>query len=334
MNSATKITKMSISKKIVIALISVLVLGFAGFKILGNKSDLATSYSEYVVNKGIIKVQILSTGIVQPENKVEIKAPIAGRVEKVLVMEGARVKKGQILAWMSSTERAAMLDAASSKGSQEVKEWEDMYRATPILAPINGTIIQKNVESGQTFTTQDAILVMSDRLTVKAQIDETDIAQIKLKQKAKITLDAYPEELIAAQVDQIAFDAKTVNNVTTYIADVLPDTTPAYMRSGMTANVVFNVQNKDGIIVVPNEAIKNIDGRNIVLVPSSKDSMKDPVERELQLGLTDGKKTEVVSGLVLGEKILIQQFKMGDKKTGSSTPFSPMGGPPRSHGGR
>ena len=228
-----------------------------------------------------------------------------------------------------------MLDAASSKGPEEVKEWEAMYRATPVLAAINGTIIQKNIESGQTFTTQDAILVMSDRLTVKAQVDETDIAKIKLKQKALITLDAYPEENISAQVDQIAFDATTVNNVTTYIVDVLPDSAPNFMRSGMTANVTFDVHSKNDIIVIPSEAIKNNDGKIFVMVASQKD-IKDRSnikEREIKIGITDGKKTEVRSGLEVGETILVQQFKISEKRSSSSTPFSPMGSP-RGHGGR
>jgi macrolide-specific efflux system membrane fusion protein len=328
-------TKFNMLKKIIIALILLLFAIGAGVKFLNNKSDSSLSYNEFIVVKGNINIQILSTGIIQPENKVEIKPPIPGRIEKVLVAEGARVKKGQILAWMSSTERAAMLDAASSKGPEEVKEWEAMYRATPVLAAINGTIIQKNIESGQTFTTQDAILVMSDRLTVKAQVDETDIAKIKLKQKALITLDAYPEENISAQVDQIAFDATTVNNVTTYIVDVLPDSAPNFMRSGMTANVTFDVHSKNDIIVIPSEAIKNNDGKIFVMVASQKD-IKDRSnikEREIEIGITDGKKTEVRSGLEVGETILVQQFKISEKRSSSSTPFSPMGSP-RGHGGR
>ena len=324
------------TKKISFAVLLLLVVGFSAFKLLKNKSETTESYAEYSVQKGNINVQILSTGVIQPENKVEIKPPIPGRIEKVLVAEGAKVKKGQVLAWMSSTERAAMLDAASSKGPDEVKEWEAMYRATPILAAINGTIIQKNIESGQTFTTQDAILVMSDRLTVKAQVDETDIAKIKLNQKAKIILDAYPEESINAQVDQIAFDAKTVNNVTTYIVDVLPDRAPEFMRSGMTANVTFNVLNKSDILVIPTEAIKNSGGKTLVMVQASKEpkDKNNPKEREVEVGLTDGKKSEIVSGLELGEIILVQQFKISDKKAGASSPFSPMGSPRGGHGGR
>ena len=316
----------STTQKIVIGLAAVLIIGGVAWKISKSKEDSPfANYVEVAVKKGNIKVQILSTGVVQPENKVEIKPPIAGRVEKVLVKEGDHVKKGQVLAWMSSTERAAMLDAASAQGEKELKEWEEMYRATPILAAINGTIIQRNVESGQTFTTTDAVLVMSDRLTVKAQVDETDIAQIKLKQKAKIILDAYPDQEAQAIVDQIAFDAKTVNNVTTYIVDVLPDVAPAYMRSGMTANVTFDVAFRKDVLVVPTEAIKNEDGKSIVLIPNTNDKSK-PLEREITLGLSDGKRSEVLSGVNEGEMILVQAFKAKDKKSGGS-PFSPMGGP-------
>lgn len=318
---------MSSKAKISVGVLVVLILSFAGFKIVKSRANSTLeTYTPTIVKKGKITVQILSTGIVQPENKVEIKPPIAGRIEKVLVHEGDKVRKGQVLAWMSSTERAAMLDAASSKGAQELKEWEAMYRATPILAAINGTIIQKNVESGQTFTTQDAILVMSDRLTVKAQVDETDIAQIKLKQKAKLTLDAYPEQSSIATVDQIAFDAKTVNNVTTYVVDVLPEVAPAYMRSGMTANVTFDVASVDDVIVVPNDAIKTEDGKSSVLTPNPNDKHAKPIETEVTTGLTDGKRTEIKEGLSEGDTILVKQFKMSDKKAGGSNPFSPMGG--------
>jgi macrolide-specific efflux system membrane fusion protein len=324
------------NKKIIIIIPAIILLGvggFFGFKSYKGKSNSAyASMTEIPVSRDTINVQILSTGIIQPENKVEIKPPIAGRVEKVLVSEGVKVRKGQILAWMSSTERAALLDAATSRGAKELKEWEEMYRATPILAPINGMIIQKNVESGQTFTTQDPILVMSDRLTVKAQVDETDIAQIKLKQKAKISLDAYPKQDIEATVDQIAFDSKTVNNVTTYIVDVLPENPPVYMRSGMTANVVFHITHKDNVMVVPAESIKNSEGKNFVLVANLEDK-NSPKLTAVEVGISDGKKTEIISGLADNDKILVQEFKLQEGKTGGGSPFSPMGGPRRPGGG-
>lgn len=301
--------------------IAVILVALAGGAFLWkkNKSSHAVEYKSFIVERGDLKVTILSTGTVQPENKLEIKPPVAGRIESVLVREGDLVKHGQIIAWMSSTERAALLDAARARGPEEVKRWEDLYKATPIIAPIDGTIILRSAEAGQTVASTDAPLTMSDRLTVKAQVDETDIAQIKLKQSAMIVLDAYPAEKIPAKVDQIAYDAKTTNNVTTYDVDVLPDQTPDYMRSGMTANVTFNVEGKKGILLVPSEAIKVQNGHMIVTVKTENGLEA----RQVQVGASDGKKTEVLSGLDENENVVVQIAK--EASASGANPFSPFG---------
>jgi len=311
-----------LSKKILALL--VLIIAGAGFgaKYYFQKKESDVQLRENKVERGNIEITILSTGTVQPENRLEIKAPIPGRVEKILIKEGDYVKKGKILAWMSSAERATLLDSAQASGEKEVKKWEEIYRPTPIIAPIDGTIVLKNIENGQTFTTTDAILVMSDRLTVKAQVDETDIASIKLKQAAEITLDAYPETKISAKVDQIAFEATTVSNVTTYIVDVLPKEVPSFMRSGMTANVKFFMESKNDVLTVPNDAVKIQDGKSTVIVLQDGDQ----VEREIEIGITDGKKTEVVSGLNEGDTVFSAQIKPRDKSTSGSSPFAPARG--------
>lgn len=282
------------------------------------------TYREFKVERGNLASTILSTGTVQPENRLEIKPPIAGRVETVLVQEGQKVAKGQILAWMSSTERAGLIDAARSQGPDELKKWEELYKPTPIIAPIAGTLILRNVESGQTFTNADAILVMSDRLTVKAQVDETDIAQIKLRQSATIVLDAYAGQRIPARVDQIAFEAKTVNNVTTYVVDVLPVKTPDFMRSGMTANVVFDVEARENVLWIPSEAVKIDDGGATTTLVRGSDGK--PTSREIKLGIAEGKRTEIVDGLQEGETILVARLAARDEKSKNANPFSPIGG--------
>ncbi|MDH4274052.1 MAG: efflux RND transporter periplasmic adaptor subunit [Gammaproteobacteria bacterium] len=290
------------------------------------------TYKETQPLRNRIEVTILSTGIVQPENRVEIKPPIAGRVEEVMVKEGQVVKRGQLLARMSSTERAALLDAALAKGAAELAHWQELYKATPVLAPVDGTIILRNVEAGQSFTSQDAIFVMSDRLTIKAQVDETDIAQIKLKQKARIVLDAYPKDIVMAHVDQIAYDAKTVNNVTTYIVDVLPDRTPSAMRSGMTANVTFSIASKDDALLLSSEAIKAEDGKFFVFV-GPLDAQGKPQRRAITVGISDGKRTEIAEGLTEQETVYIPQAKKSANRGGGQTnPLSPMGA--RRSGGR
>lgn len=276
--------------------------------IFGPSRPSQANFQEVPVVRSKLEITIKSTGTVQPENRLEIKAPIAGRVDKVLVNEGEKVKKGQVLAWMSSTERAALLDAASAKGAAELDKWQKLYKSTPILAPINGTIIQRNVESGQTFTTQDAILVMSDRLTLKAQVDETDIARIKVGQQAKIILDAYSKHAIPSRVDKIAYDAKAIDNVTTYLVDVLPDHVPDFMRSGMTANVTFYVAERENALLVPSEALQSKNEHTSVLVTSAE-SRGMPEERQIEIGLSDGRRVEVLSGLAEKDVVLVPAFR-------------------------
>lgn len=309
------------SKMKIVIIAGVLIEGAVGAWSFSRR-NAGESYRSADITTGDITIKILATGTVQPENRLEIKPPVAGRVESVLVKEGQKVRKGQILAWLSSSERAALIDAARSKGNDEVRQWEEMYKPTPLVAPIGGTIILRNVESGQTFTTGDAVLVMSDRLTVKAQVDETDLAQIHLKQRSEIILDAYPEQTLPAKVDQVAYEAKTVNNVTTYLIDVLPDDTPDYMRSGMTANVTFMGDTKNNIVLISNEFIRYENGKPFTLVKSNP-SEKKPTLRELQLGLSDGKNSEVISGVSVGEKVFLA---IGKKDSQGSNPFSPMGG--------
>lgn len=288
----------------------------------GRNGSKGTVYEEITVTRGDIQPSILSTGTVSPENRLEIKPPIAGRIDSVLVEEGDVVTKGEMLVKMSSTERAALLDAAQAQGRDELKRWEAYYKPAPIMAPIDGTIIVRSVESGQTVTSSDVILVMSDRLTVKARVDETDIAKIALKQKADIILDAYPDEIIPGQVDKIAYDSKTVNNVTTYIVDVLPDETPEAMRSGMTANVNFYLESKNGVLFVPTNTVHMKDDRSYVLV-FPKNRVGQPIEKDVKTGVTDGNKVEITSGLEEGEKVLIEKMKWRGGRSDKTNPFFP-----------
>jgi macrolide-specific efflux system membrane fusion protein len=262
-------------------------------------------YKDHTIGKGKIILKVLATGTVQPENRLQIKSSISGRAESVLVKEGQKVYKGQVLLWMSSTERAVMLDSARAAGAEELKKWEEIYKPTPVVAPLPGTVILRNIEPGQTFSTSDAVLVMADRLTIQAQVDETDLAQIHVGQKVKVTLDAFLDKEMDAKVHQVAYEAKTVNNVTTYIVDVLPDEKLEFLRSGMTANVTFFGDTKENILVIPNEFIKYVSGNAKVSVKTEK----KPEEREVELGITDGKLTEIKSGLTEGEVVLLEKEK-------------------------
>jgi macrolide-specific efflux system membrane fusion protein len=284
------------------------------------------AYEPVNATKGTIRNTILSAGTVAPENRLDIKPPIPGRIDRILVAEGQRVKPGQIIAWMSSTERAALLDAAKAKSEAEMKYWEDAEKPTPLIAPIKGVIILKNSEQGQTVTASDSVLTMSDRLIVKALVDETDIAKVKVGQKVEIVLDAYDDTVMPGKVVHIAYDAKTVSNVTTYEVQVLPDRTPPYMKSGMTSNVTFVLEVKENALYLPTAALHRDHGKFIVNVPNPA-GKGEPVEKEVETGISDGKRTEILSGITETDTILMPKVTgLARKGNRPNSPFSPMGG--------
>ncbi len=287
----------------------------------GVSDELVTEISPAV---GEIKVIISTTGTVLPKNRLEVKPPVPGRVETVLVKEGEKVKAGQLLAWMSSTERAALLDAARGQGEEELKYWQEAYKPIALLSPIDGEVIVATTQPGQTVTTNDAIVVLSDHLIVRAEVDETDIDDITNDMDAIITLDAYPDTKIKATVEHIYYESQTVNNVTIYNVDLMLKEVPHFYRSGMNASVDFIIKDKKGILIIPMDAVyKN--GEKYCLVKQA--DAKEPVKTKVELGITDDKNIEVLSGLSEEDVLIVKSKKYSLPKSNSSgsNPFMPFG---------
>ncbi len=276
---------------------------------------------------GHIKISVTATGAVEPENRLEVKPPVAGRIERILVREGDYVKEGQIVAWMSSTERAAILDAARSKGKDEWEYWSDAYKPTPLIAPINGEVIVSTDQPGQTVTVNEAVIVISDHLIVKAQVDETDIGRVRIGQRAKVGLDAYPEVDVAGVVEHVSYESKVVNNVTTYEVYIAPDSVPEVFRSGMSATIEIVENSRENVLTLPIDAVKrDSEGEFVEL---SRGLGKEPARRAVTSGLCDERNCEILSGLSEGDKVImtVQKYQRETKKNGSN-PFLPTG--PRS----
>ena len=271
---------------------------------------------------GSIRTFISCTGTVLPKNRLEIKPPVNGRIESILVKEGDKVKIGDILGLMSSTERAALLDAARGKGDKTLKYWEEVYKPIPLPAPIEGEVIVATTQPGQTVTTSDAVVVLSDRLIVRAQVDETDIGKITLDKKAIISIDAYPDIKINASVEHIYYESKTVNNVTIYEVDLVPEEIPKFFRSGMNASIDFIDQSNENTLLIPVEAVYKGKEQSYVLV--KQDNEEEPVRTAVKLGISDDKNVEVVSGINENDKIIIRVKKYSiPKNTTGANPFMP-----------
>ena len=271
---------------------------------------------------GSIRTFISSTGTILPKNRLEIKPPVNGRIERILVKEGDEVKIGDILAWMSSTERAALLDAARGKGEQDFSYWETAYKPIPLIASIDGEVIVEKIQPGQTVTASDPVMVLSDRLIVRAQVDETDIGKISLGKKAIISIDAYPDTKINSIVEHIYYESQTVNNVTIYEVDIVPEEIPKFFRSGMNASIDFIDQSNDNALLIPAEAVYKEKDVSYVLVKQGEDAQ--PVRAAVKLGISDDKNVEVLSGITKDDKIIIKSKMYSlPKNTRGKNPFMP-----------
>jgi membrane fusion protein, macrolide-specific efflux system len=277
------------------------------------------------VNPAIDNIQtiISVTGTVYPKNRLEVKPPVNGRIESILVKEGERVKAGQPLALMSSTERAALLDAARGQGDESLKYWQDVYKAIQLFSPIDGEVIVATTQPGQTVTTSDAVIVLSDQLIVRAQVDETDIGKIKVGQSARLSLDAYPDDKINAKVEHIYYESETVNNVTVYIVDLIPESVPAFFRSGMNASIDFITEDKKDILTVPVGVIIKENEGDFVLVKQANGS--SPLKREVKLGLSDDSKVEIISGLSSSDTVVTMEkgYSLPKESDTGTNPFMP-----------
>ena len=272
--------------------------------------------------KGDVLITVSTTGTVAPQNRLEIKPSMSGRIEEVLVKEGDAVKTGEVLARMSSTERAALVDAARSEGKETQAYWEDVYKMTPLVSPIDGEVIVRAVEPGQTVASTDSVLVVSDRLVISAQFDETDIGRVKVGQRALVSLDAYPEVKLEGEVGQIAYESKVVNNVTIYDCDILPKETPEILRSGMSVTVNVVEQEARGVVTIPSAAIRDDGKRKYVLVSGPLGTM---IERSITIGLNNEKTAEVLSGLTEEDGVIVQESFLPKKKNAGRNPFMPSG---------
>ncbi len=314
-------------KKIILAVTGIfVVLGIASILVFQvfQKKELSGSMRELRASSGTIQETISTTGVVEPCNRLKIQSSIAGRVEDVLVKEGALIKTGDKLALLSSSERAALLDAARLQDRSEQSYWENVYKKTAILAPIDGQVIVRSIEPGQTVTTSDSLFVLSDQLIVTAYVDETDIGKVAKGQKATITLDAYPDISVNGRIEHIHYESHLENNVNIYYVDVIPESIPDVFRSGMSADVSIIIDERKDVVLVPSEAVLTIEGETTVMLKSTDDDVGTHMVK-VSTGLQDEDFIEITRGIDAGTMLLVPEnaFVLPENNRNGS-PFMPQ----------
>jgi len=202
---------------------------------------------------------------------------------------------------------------------------------TRIVSPVNGVVIAKNVEVGQTvaasFQTPTLFTIAPDltKMQVDTNVDEADISKIKNGMEATFTVDAYSDRKFKGVVAQIRLSPTVTQNVVTYDVVIAVDNTHLLLKPGMTANVTFVAQEKKNVIKIPNAALRF---RMPNAVPSKEQGVwilrgGKPVRVKVKTGVSDGEWIEVVEGDIKEGEDVIVEIQTGKKTSGSSTSHPP-----------
>lgn len=235
--------------------------------------------------------------------------------------------------------RNALAQVEQQKANLESAELDLSH--TRIISPVDGIVISRNVDVGQTVAASlqaPTLFVIAKDLT-KMQIDtnvvEADIGKVKVGQKATFTVDAYPNKKFTGKVIQVRNQPITVQNVVTYDAVIGVENPDLELKPGMTANVSILTAYRDNVLRVSNAAFrfhpelddkketskggKRNEGDNDIWLLSEKG---EPVAIPVRTGITDGNFTEVVDGgLKEGDRIIVGVES-------KERPSSPGGGRP------
>ena len=197
-----------------------------------------------------------------------------------------------------------------------LKQLEEQLAYTTITAPMDGVILSRDVEIGDAVSSilvlgSTATLVMTEgdvgQVYVQGKVDEADIAHVYLGQPARIKVESFRDRVFNGKVTKIAPLGVEKDNVTTFEVRVSIDNPGGELKANMTANAEILLDEHKGVLTVPENAVSYDNQKNAsVQVPDSNQKegwRKVPV----QVGLSNGSVTEIVSGLKEGDKVVLQQ---------------------------
>jgi multidrug efflux pump subunit AcrA (membrane-fusion protein) len=209
-------------------------------------------------------------------------------------------------------EDVALAEARVQQAEASLAEAQAMVSFATLTAPIDGVIAQVSTQEGETVSAGMSAptfvtLIDLDRLEVAAYVDEVDVGRVRVGQKASFSVDAFPGEEFTGTVTAIYPRAVIQSNVVNYITTVAIENPDGKLKPDMTANVTVSLDERKGVLAVPDRALRRERGRTVVYVASGAGA--EP--REVKVGLRGGGMAEIVSGLAEGEQVQIQE---GDRK--------------------
>ncbi|MDD5876556.1 MAG: efflux RND transporter periplasmic adaptor subunit [Prevotellaceae bacterium] len=296
-----------------------------GTQVSGIVSKLYVDYNS-VVKKGQVIAELDKTNLVSQLNAS--KATLASAQSKLNYESSnykrydALYKKGLVSADeyenAQLTYKQAREQVASAK--EEVQRAQTNLGYATITSPIDGIVLSKAVEEGQTvaasFSTPELFTIVQNlkEMQVVADVDEADIGDVREGERVTFTVDAYPDDTFEGTVKQVRQEATTTNNVVTYEVVISAPNADLKLKPGLTANVTIYTAERKNVTCVPSKALrytptKETIGKRKIVDCNGKNKVwtlegNNIVAHRVNIGMTDGTNTELLDGMKTGTQVI------------------------------
>jgi len=266
-------------------------------------------------------------------------------LQGLLATRQNRDSESEYLAAKQDFEKAQEKYEIVEKSGIPINQTPEQFQGSNVVAPMDGTVLTKNVEIGESITSGvssfnagTVLFTVADvsKMIVKAGVNEVDIGKVRVGMPVKVTLDAFPKVAFTGRVDRIAPAVRLDDKVRVFDVEIHLDAQGRELRSGMTANIELIGERKEKVLTVPVEAVyqrdegeivyvkKKLDAKAIAAATSKKsddgridkDAWKTWFERRVVVsGVSDNTRVEIVKGLKPGEEIALEDPTLpNDKK--------------------
>lgn len=299
-----------------------------GTQVSGIVNKLYVDYNS-VVKKGQVIAELDKTNLISELNTA--KANLAS-TESNLSYQSANMKRYQTLykkGLVSADEYENALLAYRQAKEQVASSRENVQKAqtnlgyATITSPIDGTVISKSVEEGQTvaasFNTPELFTIAKDlkNMQVIANVDEADIGGVAVGNRVNFTVDAYPDDTFGGVVKQVRLEATTTNNVVTYEVVISAPNADLKLKPGLTANVTIFTKEQANILSVANKALrftptKETVGKDMKIVDcKGKNKVwtlngNTLTAHSVNIGQSDAMHTQIISGIKAGQSVVTE----------------------------
>ena len=320
-----------------------------GTQVSGIVSHLYVDYNS-VVKKGQVIAELDRTNLISELNTAKANLSSAQSSLNYQLSNYNRYKelhdKGLVSADEFESARLQYLQAKEQVNSsrESVQKAQTNLGYATITSPIDGVILSKSVEEGQTvaasFNTPELFVIAQDltNMRVIADIDEADIGGVKEGQRVSFTVDAFPDDHFEGQVTQVRQQATTESNVVTYEVVISAPNKDLKLKPGLTANVTIYTLEKNDVMAVPSKALRFMPNEAFLQKGETIEDCEGDHKlwtkegsvfkaHKVEVGTTNGIMTEIVSGIKEGTEVLTDFNISGGaaeaEQQQASNPFMP-----------